>query len=358
MKKILAATIALALVDGAASADVTISGDAKFGIKYNSAPTDENGSPVKSKLMFTREIGVDFIGSGTTDGGLSFGGKVGFDTIDGVDTGTVFVSGAFGTVTYGHDDAADALAGGIADVGLNGLGVDDVVEDIRGTTANQARYDLSAGNFALAISAGRREPRPATAGTLVPRTYGQFEVKKNSYAVGMNFSASGATFGIGYDSEKTVSAGIGYSTGQFSANAFHARRGQPYFNYGGSWNPGLGNATYIARYSGRGFDVSYTMGASTLTMVYAKTDVDNIQPEFRIPTRFIGTTFRGKGIGFSHDLGGGASLVAGFAKASKKTVKDLTWREIGQAPTAARREDLTPFTAERNVANVGLSFSF
>ncbi len=65
-----------------------------------------------------------------------------------------------------------------------------------------------------------------------------------------------------------------------------------------------------------------------------------------------------QGIGFSHDLGGGASLVAGFAKVSKKTVKDLTWREIAQAPSHARREDLMPFTAERNVANVGLSFSF
>ncbi len=368
MKKVLAATTAtaltLALVGGAAFADVTISGDAKFGVKYNSAPTDENGSPVKSKLMFTREIGVDFIGSGTTDGGLSFGGKVGFDTIDGVDTGTVFVSGAFGTVTYGHDDAADALAGGIADVGLNGLGVDDVVEDIRGTTANQARYDLSVGNFALAISAGRREPRPATAGMLVPRTYGQLEVKKNSYAIGASFSASGVTLGLGHDSKKTTSVGIGYSSGQFSANAFQAKRTQPYFNYGNGWQPGGagGNEddiTLYAGYSGRGFDLSYTMGASTLTMVYAKTEVDNIQPNFFLSRiYFTSATFRGKGIGFSHDLGGGASLVAGFAKVSKKTVKDLTWVEIGQAPSAARREDLMPFTAERNVANVGLSFSF
>ncbi|MCY3876542.1 MAG: porin, partial [Rhodobacteraceae bacterium] len=78
MKKLLAATTALTLACGPAVAEITISGDAKFGIEYNSAPTDENGSLVnKSKQMLMREIGVDFIGSGTTDGGLSFGGKVG-----------------------------------------------------------------------------------------------------------------------------------------------------------------------------------------------------------------------------------------------------------------------------------------
>lgn len=371
MKKVLAATIAFALVDGTAFADVTISGDAKFGIEYNFAPTDENGSLAnKSRLMFTREIGVDFIGSGTTDGGLSFGAKVGFDTFDGTaDTGTVFVSGAFGTITFGHDDAADALAGGIADVGLNGLGVDDVVEDIRGTTAPQARYDVSAGNFAFAISAGTREPRRATAGYLIHpvtlrRTYGQLEVKKNSYAVGGSFSASGVTVGVGYDSEKAVSGGIGYSTDQFSAKALWAKRDQPYFNFGTGWHPGgtggSTDTTHYAYYSGRGIEASYTTGASTFTMVHARTKVDNIQPVFfAVVTYFKNdVTFEGTGVGFSHDLGGGASLVAGFAKVSKKTVKDLTWREIAQAPTHARREDLRPFTDIKSVASAGLSFSF
>ena len=42
MKKVLAATTvtALAFFGGAAFAEITISGDAKFGIEYNSVPTD------------------------------------------------------------------------------------------------------------------------------------------------------------------------------------------------------------------------------------------------------------------------------------------------------------------------------
>ena len=133
MKKLLTATTALALVGGAAFAEITISGDAKLGLDYNSEADD-----MTSKHMFKHEMGVDFTGSGTTDGGLSFGGSAGFDTGDEtVNTGTVFVSGAFGKITIGDNDAADLLAGGITDVGLNGIGVDDNAEMIRGNSASQ-----------------------------------------------------------------------------------------------------------------------------------------------------------------------------------------------------------------------------
>ncbi len=368
MKTLLAATIAFALVGGAAFAEITVSGDAKLGIEYNSPPTDENGRRVtKSKRMLTREIGVDFIGSGTTDGGLSFGGKVGFDTIDGVNTGTAYVSGAFGTVTYGHDDAADALAGGIADVGLNGLGVDDVVEDIRGNTATQARYDLSVGNFAFAISAatgpgtpGKPNPFMIVGGVNQIVEGGSLEVKKNSYAVGMSLSASGVTVGLGYDSKKTTSAGLGFSTGPVSANAFYAERDQPYMHLGSNrvvgGADGRTDGTFEAHYSGHGFDLSYTMGASTLTMVYAETELTNIQPDILLFVRyFTSAKFKGTGVGFSHDLGGGAKLVAGFGKIPQRVVGKLGIVEIGQVVASSRREDLS---GDKNVASMGLSFSF
>ncbi len=375
MKKVLAAAATLTLVGGAAFAEITVSGDAKLGIEYNSAPTDENGSLVdKAKQMLTREIGVDFIGSGTTDGGLSFGGKVGFDTVDGVGTGTAFVSGAFGTITYGHDDAADVLAGGIADVGLNGLGVDDVVEDIRGTTAPHARYDVSVGNFAFAISAETSDRAPAVAN--IPTTAfdafaaGSFEVEKSSFAIGASFSASGATVGLGYDSKKAISAGIGYSNGPLAAKVFWAKRDQPYMHLGsGAVVGGTGNdadGTFDAGYRGHGIEMSYTMGASTLTMVYARTNLTNIQPI--IAGNIVGIVprvgFRGAGVGFSHDLGGGARLVAGFGRVPRMAVGDLGLAQIGQIVSdndgdndidIADRPDLG---GDRNVASVGLSFLF
>ena len=192
---------------------------------------------------------------------------------------------------------------------------------------------------------------------------GDFEVKKNSYAVGMSFSASGATFGIGYDSAKTISAGLGYSAGQISANAFWAKRDQPYAHLGNDLIVGQSDVadrpdgTFDAGYSGLGIDVSYTVGASTLTLVHAKTDLDNIQPSVLASVEFFTSArFKGKGVGLSHDLGGGAKLVAGFAQVPSLAVGDVGVQEIGQVVTEVRRVD--HFSAEKNVASVGLSFSF
>ena len=371
MKKLLTATTALALVGGAAfaEANINITGDAKLGLNYNSEPGDNN-----SKHSFTHEMGVDFSGSGTTDGGLSFGGSAGFDTGDDtVNTGTVFVSGAFGTITIGGNDAADLLAGGIADVGLNGQSVDDVAEDIRGGSAAQFRYDQSMGNIALAISAGTSAGAAGAGNALVTdgdNTVGSFEVKKNSYAIGMSFSASGATFGIGYDSAKTISAGLGYSTGQITANAFYAKADKPYRHLGSDGivtaaaTDTTADGVFDAGYTGLGIDVSYTMGASTLTMVYAKTDVKNIQPIILAAgTTYGSASFKGMGVGVSHDLGGGAKLVAGFGQVPQMAVGDLGMAQIGQVldetdATATVADDRPDLSGNKNVASVGLSFSF
>ena len=386
MKRLLTATTALALVGGASFAEITISGDAKLGLDYDSEPGANT-----SKHSFKHEMGVDFSGSGTTDGGLSFGGSAGFDTgAEKLNAGTVFVSGAFGTVTIGGNDAADLLAGGIADVGMNGVGVDDVAEDIRGTSAAQFRYDRSVGNIALAISAGTSDGAMGRArgwydadGNVVASNEfgaefsdGAFEAKKNSYAIGMSFGASGATFGIGYDSKKTISAGIGYSTGPISANALYAKGNRSYMHLGSDGvadgNAQAADGMLDAGMTGLGIDVSYTMGASTLTMVYAKTDVENIQPAWLLDDgsgndggelNTANVSFKGMGVGFSHDLGGGAMLVAGFAQVPQKAVGDLGMAELGQAFDAdggmdGDASDRPDLSGDKNMASVGLSFSF
>ena len=354
MKKLLTATTALALAGGAAFAEITISGDAKLGVDYNSEP-----DAMVSKHSFKHEMGIDFSASGTTDGGLSFGGSAGFDTgAKKLNTGTVFVSGAFGKITIGGNDSADLLAGGIADVGLNDVGVDDVVEYFYGTTASQFRYDQSVGNIALAISAGTNPAGDATA--TAPGA------KKNEYAIGMSFSASGATVGIGYDSRKTISVGLGYSAGQIAANAFYAKgSGLSYMHMGadGSDDPQVqGNedddGMFDSSVTGLGVDLSYTMGASTLTLVYAKADVDNIRPEWlsgaTTPT-FGSESFKGVGINIKHSLGGGADLIAGFGQVPQKAVASLDTSDIGQVLEGETPPDLS---GDKSVASMGLSFKF
>ena len=167
MKKLLIASTALSLAGGAAFAEmaITVSGDAELGVDYASEPVaDATTGAVGSKHSFVHEVGIDFTASGTTDGGLTFGGEAGFDTGDDVvNTGTVHVSGSFGKLTIGDNDAADLNAGGIADIGMNGIGVDDMVEGLRGTTAAQLRYDNDFGQIKIAISAGTKDGSAAVA---------------------------------------------------------------------------------------------------------------------------------------------------------------------------------------------------
>ena len=167
MKKLLIASTALSLAGGAAFAEmaITVSGDAELGVDYASEPVaDATTGAVGSKHSFVHEVGIDFTASGTTDGGLTFGGEAGFDTGDDVvNTGTVHVSGSFGKLTIGDNDAADLTAGGIADIGMNGIGVDDMVEGLRGTTAAQLRYDNDFGQIKIAISAGTKAGSAAKA---------------------------------------------------------------------------------------------------------------------------------------------------------------------------------------------------
>ncbi len=469
MKKLLIASTALSLAGGAAFAEMafTLSGDAKMGVDYNSEATGG-----KSKHEFKHEIGVDFTGSGTTDAGLSFGASAGFDVSDkAINTGTVHVSGSFGTLTIGGNDAADLTAGGTNDVGLFDIGVDDKAEGLRGGTAAQLRYDNSFGQIKIAISAGTEDGSPMKMGdSSVKGTYfytvpgdvdkvsigggfsayhpderaddytgppidrglyqtralqlvnagigdatvavnaagdgivfdpdgagpgttfvdlhgirrgqtgsngtqgadlsdedkdgfytaggtgavtiseeaaaafaeleklyglgddGALNVAANTisdmpnadevaliegmkatpdtpavksetqYAFGMSFEAGGVTIGVGYDSNKTVSMGAGFTAGEISTNLLYVKTDEEHDD---------------GEMTGIGADMAYSMGASTVTLSYGRR-----KPE-------MGEAMDAVGMGVTHDLGGNATMSAGFGKVD-----------------------------ESNKASIGLSFKF
>lgn len=125
MKKVLFATTALVATAGVAQADITITGSAAMGLSHANNQTSN-----------ITELDFNIVGSGTSDNGLTFGAKVGVDNQVSGETGTatgpaedssVFVSGTFGTVRMGSvDPATDGM--GVADLGHQGIGVDDVAE--------------------------------------------------------------------------------------------------------------------------------------------------------------------------------------------------------------------------------------
>ena len=344
-------TSVLALAGGTSIAEITVSGDGKFGIDYDTS-MDDTG---ESKHSFKHEIGIDFTASGMTDDGLSFGGKAGFDSAAAkVKIGAAHISGSFGTLTIGDNDPADFLAGGIADVGLNGLGIEEVAETIRGETASELRYDHSFGDITIALSGGTAvgDANAAVKGT-------------NEYAAGMRFIAGETTFGLGYDSNKVISLGLGYSSGQIAATAFYSRGESISRRTTVGFLTGVEtDVTYSGKASAMGVDLSYTIGSSTLTIVYAKHEIGpadfsaDLTPDDTVnPTEFRLAEFSGKayGVGIEHDLGGGASMVAGFG-AVPGGIDDVVVGEPAQIDSSIPVSLI--FDEDSNKASVGLKFTF
>ncbi len=169
MKNILMATTALVASTTFAMADVDLSGWAEMGIIGG-----ENTDGTDIDTQFHSDINVIFSMSGETDTGLAFGAVLDFDGIDGdgdafndgafnpvkggSDT-SIFVSGAFGTLTMGDTDGAldfvmqEAIIGGTIDdvhehAGYNGnSGLDGSYD------GQVARYDYTFGDFSIAASA-------------------------------------------------------------------------------------------------------------------------------------------------------------------------------------------------------------
>jgi outer membrane protein OmpU len=156
MKKVLFATTAAStlLIGGIASAQgIALFGDARLGLGYNInndggilTERDSNGdlqTPDDLRAVSRVRFGVNM--TGETDSGITFGATIRADNAtrgqggtDGQSAGSVFVSGSFGTLTYGDTNAADEQWVGDVpgDFSLTGLGELD-----------ETRYVSNGGSF-------------------------------------------------------------------------------------------------------------------------------------------------------------------------------------------------------------------
>jgi outer membrane protein OmpU len=275
MKKILLATTVLAMTASVAAAEVAVSGSARMGIVNNGTDT-----------MFSSRVRIAFAGSGTTDGGLSFGASMRADQQGGNDNdagatkngtangdSTVFVSGSFGTLTMGDvaGGAADNLVGQVSGVGYTGLGDNNEIGFLGGT-ATAARYDYTSG--ALSVSLGIGQPSAAD--------------KAKSIAV--KYAAGSYTAALGYSDTDTDSQLDLLGSATFGAATVKARVAD------------RDSAADIA-YS---VSLDYVAGAATVT-AFAGTNVN----------------FAGKdtaGLGVAYDLGGGAAVKVGVADNGTDTI--------------------------------------
>ena len=318
MKKLLIASTALVMVAGAAAAEVKLSGDARMGMAY------DGGSATQShEWNFSSRARVQFTLSGTTDSGLEFGAKFRTSDIRGDKTdkngkgegledpregnrGTVFLSGAFGTITMGDvTSASEELFGDLADVGylgddqgtagidFPGLGTNAIPYlTLDNETTSGLMYTYSAGAFSVAAAmtdghgyGSELQNKPGE-----PAAY---EADTQAYSLAVAYTFGNYTVGLGHEIlDRDV--GLDMSQTELAGMAkFGNTDVKGYYAIGGDDNP-VDDAI--------GLSVASAFGATTVKGYVQKVDF--------VAAGVDSVTWYG--LGADYDLGGGAILAAGI----------------------------------------------
>ena len=297
MKKLLLATTMLMTAGSYAAADVSVSGDGRMGV----VSTDGTS-------MFSSRMRIKFSGSGTTDGGLSFGGSFrAADVVGTADTGTgevtpvagtppdvadtgtgsvskptndgtsgsVYISGAFGKITMGDTgNAVDSLVSNVSAVGYGASGLDGAQELGLLDSANKEGV-----SYNIAIS-----------GATVEVGAGQLDGANEYYSVAVAYAFGGINAAIGYESDAVdtnTKVALSAKVGPATVKVALADRDS---------NPDLGYA----------MSADFAMAGATVTAYYANDNADEAN----------------MAVGVSYDLGGGAMLKAGVGSVGSVTVAD------------------------------------
>jgi len=315
MKKVLFATTALVATAGLASAEVSMSGSAEMGII--------GGDAYGNTTQFHGDLNISFTLSGQTDNGLTFGASISLD--DAVQSGacsitssmttisslfchgagqafdatkqggeTIFVSGAFGTLTLGDTDGALDWAN--KEVNVVGGSIDDAETTHAGFNGNSGldgtydgqilRYDYSFGDFAVA---GSLEIDDTGVGDPVYGIGFKYNTDFNGIKVG---------FGLGYQTVDPITAPSRDITA-VSVNADFGNGFSGAINYSDYSGTGLGGKSSFV-----GVGAGYTMDALSVGVNYGSYDLNG------------GGTTDGYGLAVDYDLGGGAQVQFGYGSSS------------------------------------------
>lgn len=229
MRKVLLATTALVAVTGVASADVSISA---YSEAHYTEISDDQTTAVDGSISMSQNIYFSF--SESADNGLSFGLDVEMmvdGTSDGTDVNTeeskAYVSGDFGTIVMGSEDAADVLmrVGHNNGMGNTASGGDAFAAfDYKNGDAVSAPTGVQAGNNDAAKIIYKS---PSLAGFSFAASWDDGGTGESDTAIGVKYATEmngvGVTIGAGvYDSGESTdtaekaNAGIALSMGDLS----------------------------------------------------------------------------------------------------------------------------------------------
>ncbi|MCV6596543.1 MAG: porin [Mangrovicoccus sp.] len=384
MKKILLASSALALTASVAAAEVTVGGDAYYGIIYNDSDAVflNNATGESQNYAFAFDLDIDFTATGETDSGIVFGASIDADDtakaqgVRGFD-GEVFVSGAFGRLAMGDTDgAAEAVIGDLDAVSLTGLG--DFNENIFLLSAGNpscSRVQDEDGNDVIStdpitgLPNGYETIGACGQGPLALYTYdyggftGAIGLNDDEgYSLGAGYDGGAWTIGLGYErvsrgTEITIFDPDGFDSLSFVADeaATHLI-GQAGFTFGNTTIKG----TYGQIDTGQTAEYDFVNGIPVKTNGNGKFDQYGISLESSFDAFTVGAFYREinndtpglkrsffYGVGASYDLGGGLAVVAGL--------------QGGDVYSQAETPLTTTFTAQDTsfyAADFGLDFSF
>lgn len=293
MKKVLLATAAMVAFTGVASADVSLSGSARFGLKYTDTP-----AAGFSKTSLEKRMTINIDASTETDGGLEFGGRIRIRSDEGaagtaVNGAQVYVKSGGFKLTVGNICGAIECMPGIytPSVGLDGNGWSGLVTNTaskgyfnwtaytsRGAGSNGVEVEYSVGDFSAHVSYASLNDA-----TTVSNTGG----------VHLAYNFGDWTVALGYQDS-------GVNTMDKTVLTVQGKLGDFGVGFGYADNDGVDKYT---------INGSYTTGATTVSAFYGNEDS-------------VAATDNVWGLGVTYDLGG-ATLVGGYTN-SEVGVKRAT----------------------------------
>ena len=366
MKKLLLATTMLVTAGHYAAADVSVSGDGRMGVVSSDSVT-----------TFSNRMRIKFSGSGTTDGGLSFGGSFRAADATGAKDGTkgsTFISGGFGKISMGDVDSGDNV-GQLASVGYTGLGSHNSISysaDAGGTNgipgtfgdAGGARvlYSYSTGPVTANVSSAQLTDGGATA-----------------YGLGVTYGAGNLTVGAGYGMVDGGTLGVNFYDSSVALTSTVKTKYVSKTIEDASVTDATVSATYVmgattvkgiyqlksldasseaktkqkaievaASVTSMGLSVTHKLGAVSLAAygISSELDGDTLGDKTATVSRY--------GIGASYDLGGGATIAGGWASVDAAKAVGI------EASNAADGDvQLSTVTSETiNKFDLGVSLSF
>ena len=207
-----ATTIAAVLLMGASASaqGVVLFGDARLGLGYNidndgGVVVDDAGqTPDDLRAISRVRFGVNM--TGETDSGITFGAEIQADNAEGGEggeegqtEGSVFVSGSFGTLTFGDTDAADQQWVGDVPGNFSLTGLTDI---------NETKFISNGGSFGNDTGESFAENPFAR-----PTLRYDFDVEDFGISVSTNRDLTDIAVGAGYAADfggGSWSVGVGY----------------------------------------------------------------------------------------------------------------------------------------------------